>query len=351
VKKKLFFVAFLCFAILACKKSATPTGWGNTLPPGASGTPPPVDSAFASGADIGWLTQMEASSIKFYDSAGISQDCIQILKGIGINSIRLRVWVNPTGGWCNTADVVAKAVRAKAMGMKILLDFHYSDTWADPGHQTIPAAWTGENLSQLVQSVSAHTDSVLTALKANGVTPTWVQVGNETNNGMLWPNGEASDSMGNFAQLVNAGYNAVKAIDTSIKVVVHISNGYDNSLFEWMFDGLKSNGAHWDIIGMSLYPTASNWSTYNTECLANMNDMISRYGKQVMISEVGMSWTDSAACNSFLADLIGKVKSIPGGNGLGVFYWEPESYNNWQGYGMGAFNNSGQPTIALNAFK
>jgi len=191
----------------------------------------------------------------------------------------------------------------------------------------------------------------LTALKANGVTPAWVQVGNETNNGMLWPNGEASDSMGNFAQLVNAGYNAVKAIDTSIKVVVHISNGYDNSLFEWMFDGLKSNGAHWDIIGMSLYPTASNWSTFNTECLANMNDMISRYGKQVMISEVGMDWTDSSACNSFLADLIGKVKGIPGGNGLGVFYWEPESYNNWQGYGMGAFNNSGQPTIALNAFK
>jgi arabinogalactan endo-1,4-beta-galactosidase len=309
-----------------------------------------VDSAFASGADISWLTQMENSGVNFYNASGAKEDCIQLLKGIGINSIRLRVWVHPSDGWCNTADVVAKAVRAKAQGMKILLDFHYSDIWADPGHQTIPAAWTGENLAQLVQSVGAHTDSVLTALKANGVVPTWVQVGNETNNGMLWPNGNATDSMSNFAQLVNAGYNAVKAIDSTIKVIVHISNGYDNSLFEWMFDGLKANGAHWDVIGMSLYPSSSNWSTYNTQCLANMNDMISRYGKEVMISEVGMSWNDSTDCKSFLSDLIGKVEAIPGGHGLGVFYWEPEAYNNWQGYSLGAFNNNGQPTAAMSAF-
>ncbi len=293
---------------------------------------------------------MENSGVNFYNASGTKEDCIQLLKGIGINSIRLRVWVHPSDGWCNTADVVAKAVRAKAQGMKIMLDFHYSDVWADPGHQTIPAAWTGENLSQLVQSVSAHTDSVLTALKANGVTPTWVQVGNETNNGMLWPNGNATDSMGNFAQLVNAGYNAVKAVDSSIKVIVHISNGYDNSLFEWMFDGLKANGAHWDVIGMSLYPSSSNWSTYNTQFLANMKDMISRYGKEVMISEVGMSWNDSADCKSFLSDLIGKVEGISGGHGLGVFYWEPEAYNNWQGYSLGAFNNNGQPTAAMSAF-
>ncbi|HEY4335634.1 MAG TPA: glycosyl hydrolase 53 family protein [Puia sp.] len=309
-----------------------------------------MDTAFASGADISWLTQMENSGVNFYNASGAKEDCIQLLKGIGINAIRLRVWVNPAGGWCNTTDVVAKAVRAKAQGMKILLDFHYSDTWADPGHQAIPAAWTGENISQLVQSVTAHTDSVLTALKDQGVVPAWVQVGNETNNGMLWPNGQASDSMSNFAQLVNAGYNAVKAIDSTIKVVVHISNGYDNSLFEWMFDGLKANGAHWDVIGMSLYPSSSNWSTYNTQCLTNMNDMISRYGKDVMISEVGMSWDDSTDCKSFLSDLIGKVKGISGGHGLGVFYWEPESYNNWQGYSLGAFNNKGQPTAAMSAF-
>src|SRR5206468_6083626 len=196
-----------------------------------------------------------------------------------------------------------------------------------------------------------HTVTVLSTIKAAGVTPAWVQVGNETNDGMLWPEGKASVSMSNFASLVNAGYNAVKSVDTSIKVIVHISNGYDNSLFRWMFDGLKANNAKWDIIGMSLYPTASNWQTLDAQCLVNMNDMVSRYNKDVMLCEVGMSWTDSTACNSFLSDIIQKTKSLTSSKGLGVFYWEPEAYNNWQGYTLGAFDNSGKPTVALNAFK
>lgn len=293
---------------------------------------------------------MEAAGKKFYNSSGTEKDCVQLLKDIGMNAIRLRVWVDPADGWCNTADLVTKAVRVKALGMKILLDFHYSDSWADPGKQNKPAAWVGQNFATLVQSLASHTTSVLNALKANNIIPTWVQIGNETNDGMLWPDGKASTNMSNFAQLVNAGYNAVKAVDASIKVIVHISNGYDNSLFRWIFDGIKSNGAQWDIIGMSLYPTASNWSTLNSQCLANMNDMIARYGKDVMIVEIGMSWNEPAACNSFISDLIAKVKSIPNGKGLGVFYWEPESYNNWQGYTLGAFDNNGRPTSALNAF-
>jgi arabinogalactan endo-1,4-beta-galactosidase len=155
--------------------------------------------------------------------------------------------------------------------------------------------------------------------------------------------------MANFAALVKAGYQAVKEINDSIKVIVHISNGYNNSLFRWMFDGLQNNGVNYDIIGMSLYPTAANWQTYNAQCLANMNDMISRYNKQVMICEVGMPVTDAAACQSFIADLISKTRSISNNNGLGVFYWEPQSYN-WQGYTLGAFDNSGKPTVAMNAF-
>jgi arabinogalactan endo-1,4-beta-galactosidase len=167
---------------------------------------------------------------------------------------------------------------------------------------------------------------------------------------MLWPEGKASANMGNFAQLVNAGYNAVKAIDSAIKVIVHVSNGYDNNLFRWMFDGLKNNGAKWDITGMSLYPTSANWSALNSQCLTNMNDMVARYGKDVMVVETGMSWDQPTACNSFIADLITKVKAVSGGKGLGVFYWEPEAYNNWQGYSLGAFDNTGKPTLALNAF-
>ncbi|MEO7982576.1 MAG: glycosyl hydrolase 53 family protein, partial [Bacteroidota bacterium] len=125
---------------------------------------------------------------------------------------------------------------------------------------------------------------------------------------------------------------------------------WDNSLFRWMFDGLSAGGARYDVIGMSLYPNSTNWSTLNSQCLANMNDMVNRYGKEVMVVEVGMSWDQPAACNSFLADLVTKTKSVTGNKGLGVLYWEPQAYNSWQGYTLGAFDNSGKPTVALNAF-
>lgn len=311
----------------------------------------PTDTLFAKGADVSWLTQMEASGYKFYDTTGQQKDCLQILKEKGINAIRLRAWVNPVNGWCGTADVLNKAIRAKQAGFKIMIDFHYSDTWADPAHQTKPAVWANASTNALIDSVYQYTFNVLTLLKSNGIVPQWVQIGNETNNGMLWPDGMASTHIDTFAQMINAGYTAAKAVDSSIQVIVHISNGYDNSLFRWVFDGLQSNGAHWDIIGMSLYPDADTWQSLDNECLSNMQDMVSRYGKKIMICEVGMSMTDSLACRSFLSDIISKVKSLPNQMGLGVFYWEPECYNNWQGYGKGAFNNQGMPTTALNAFE
>jgi len=312
---------------------------------------PPSGFQFAKGADISWVTEMEAAGKKFYNPGGAEMDCMQILKDLGMNTIRLRVWVNPAGGWNNANDVLAKVLRAKNIGMRIMIDFHYSDSWADPGQQNKPVAWASQDFSALKSSLYQHTFDVLTFLKANGITPEWVQVGNETNDGMLWPEGKASTNMSNFTQLINAGYDAVKAVDTTIKVIVHVSNGYDNSLFRWLFDGLKNNGGKWDVIGMSLYPTSINWSSLNTQCLSNMNDMVSRFNKEVMVVEVGMSWDQAAACHAFLSDLISKVKSVPGNKGLGVLYWEPEAYNSWKGYTLGAFDNSGKPTMALDAFK
>ena len=337
MKRSILLYLFL-LVIAACDKPVDP-------PPN-----PPVTTDFAKGADVSWITQMESAGRKFYNSSGTEKEGMQLLKDLGMNTIRLRVWVNPSNGWNGQADVVTKALRAKNLGMKIMIDFHYSDSWADPGQQTKPAAWVGQDLNTLKQSLANHTTAVLNALKSAGVTPTWVQVGNETNDGMLWPDGKASVNMNNFAQLVNAGYNAVKAVDPSIKVIVHVSNGWDNSLFRWIFNGLKSNGAQWDIIGMSLYPTPGNWSTLNNQCLYNMNDMVAGYGKDVMVVEVGMSWDQPTECKSFLSDLINKVKSVNGNHGLGVLYWEPQAYNNWQGYTLGAFDNSGKPTAALSAF-
>lgn len=305
---------------------------------------------YAKGADVSWVTEMEAVGRKFFNSAGVQQDLFKILKDKGINTIRLRVWVNPASGYCNTADVLAKAKRAKAANMRVLIDFHYSDTWADPGHQNKPAAWANQDFNTLKASVRSHTVAVLTALKGENIIPEWVQVGNETNDGMLWNDGKASVSMKNFAELIQAGYEGVKAVDPASKVVVHIANGYDNSLFRWIFDGLKANGAKWDVVGMSLYPTAADWSAKNTQCLANMNDMVTRYGSEVMICEVGMPVTEAVACRDFIKDIMAKNKSLANNKGLGVFYWEPQSYNSWNGYKLGAFDDSGKPTVAMDAF-
>ena len=267
---------------------------------------PPVDtttttSFFAKGADVSWLTQMEASGYKnFMDSKRTDRLFANFKRPRHEFNKASSVWVNPADNYNNTADVVAKAIRAKNAGMKIMIDFHYSDTWADPGHQTKPAAWATQDFATLKMLCLYHTTHVMDTLKSNGITPEWVQVGNETNDGMLWPEGKASTNMANFALLVNAGYDAVKSVSDSSKVIVHISNGYDNSLFRWMFDGLKNNGAKWDIIGMSLYPTASNWSTLNAQCLANMNDMVARYNKEVMVVR---SWNelDRFSCLQFFS--------------------------------------------------
>jgi arabinogalactan endo-1,4-beta-galactosidase len=326
--------------------------------PAAPAPTPPVSESFAKGADVSWLTEMEAQNKKFYSAQGDEMECMALLKSLGINSIRLRVWVNPVehGNWCNKVDVVVKAKRANALGMKIMIDFHYSDWWADPGKQNKPAGWENLSLEDLKNAVSEHTKDVLSALSKENLTPEWVQVGNETDNGMLWETGKASVSMKNYAELVQAGYDAVKSIFPGTKVIVHVSNGYNNALFRWNFDGLKANGAKWDIIGMSLYPSYakdagySTWQEVNNACLANINDMIKRYNTEVMICETGMPYTQAEDCKNFLTDLINKTKSVPNNKVLGVFYWEPECYN-WNGYQLGAFDTTGKPTVAMDAFK
>ena len=152
--------------------------------------------------------------------------------------------------------------------------------------------------------------------------------------------------------MINAGYDGVKSIFPNAKVIVHVSNGYDNELFRWMFDGLKANGAKYDVIGMSLYPSYAKVDlvTVNQQCLANMNDMVTRYDKEVMIVEVGMPWDKATDCKSFLSDIITKTKSVSDNKGLGVLYWEPQAHNNWVGYSLGAFDISGKPTVAMSAF-
>ncbi|MFN7540995.1 MAG: arabinogalactan endo-beta-1,4-galactanase [Bacteroidota bacterium] len=306
---------------------------------------------FAKGADIGWLSEMESKGIKFYNAGGEQQDCVDLLKQLGINSIRLRVWVNPVNGWCGKQDVINQAVRATKKGMKVLINFHYSDYWADPGKQNKPEAWKPLSFPDLNAALGAHTRDVLNALKSNNVEPAWVQIGNEINDGLLWDDGRASRNMAQFASLVKTGCTAAKEVFPQTKIIIHVSNGYDNGLFRWLFDGLAINGVVWDVIGMSLYPSVNDWKLKNEQCLANMLDMMSRYGKEIMIAEVGMPVDQPAVCKQFISDLIAKTRSLPGNKGLGVFYWEPQCYNGWQGYLLGAFDNRGRPTEAMEAFQ
>ena len=224
--------------------------------------------------------------------------------------------------------------RAVNMGFNVMLDFHLSDTWADRSHQTKPAAWSTHTFTQLDSDVYNHVYDVLDTLKSLGVTPKWVQIGNEVGNGMLWPEGK-STNISSFSGFVKSGYNAVKAIDSTIQVIVHLEDGHKDNWFRQIFDGLKSWGAKWDIIGMSVYPYWTNlpWATDDSLALLTMQDVIARYNTKVMVCEAGYLYNQAVDANHYLLDIIKKTKSV---GGLGVFYWEPECYN-WQGYNLGAW--------------
>lgn len=309
-------------------------------------------ATYYKGADLSWLPAMESAGYTFKNSSGTTQDEMKTMKELGVNAVRLRLWVNPSNDWytgmCNLDQTIAMAKRAKAIGASIMLDIHYSDTFTDPGAQKTPSAWRNyTTISQLGDQVYNYTHEVMTAMKNAGVTPTWVQIGNETNSGLLWPIGNTSNGFSNIAWIINSGYNAVKAVNSSTKCIVHLANGYDNSVFRWFFDGLKAAGGKWDIIGMSLYPNASNYTTYNTQCLANMKDMISRYGTGVVISEAGFASNDPTTASKFLKQLKTNVQSV---GGVGIFYWEPQAYS-WNNYGLCATDwSTKKPTAAMSSY-
>lgn len=312
--------------------------------------------AFAKGADVGWLPQMEATGYQFYDADGTQKDCLQLLKDRGMNTIRLRVWVNPSddkaSGHCSKEETVAMAVRAQKMGMRIMIDFHYSDSWADPGKQNKPLEWRNHTFSELLNDVYFHTEDVLEALKKAGVTPEWVQVGNEIPGGMLWPEG-STDNFSQLAQLLNKGYEAVKAVDKNIKVIVHLDEGNNSKKFRWFFDNAKANNVKYDVIGMSYYPfwIKTDYKENIADLANNLNDMSARYDKEVMVVEVGGIDTQEQNTYDMLTAVIKAVKAVPNNKGLGVIYWEPQGAKSWSHYELSAWRSDGKPSMALDAFK
>lgn len=309
------------------------------------------ESGFARGADVSWLTKQELEGEKFYTPGEDSEEkeCMQLLReDCNVNSIRLRVWVNPAEGWNNLDDVLVKARRAERLGMRTMIDFHFSDTWADPSNQKMPEAWEAFSFNELTAAVADHVSTTLTALKNAGVTPEWVQIGNETSPGMMLPAGSV-DNPAQLTALNNAGYDAAKAVFPEVKCIVHLDSGNDRWRFERMFDILESNGGRYDMIGMSLYPWwgesyEGGWRQVAQDCIDNVNYLQQKYNKPVMICEIGMPYDQAEECRDLLAMIM--ATSVEG-----IFYWEPQApagYND--GYTMGCFDN-GAPTVALDAFK
>ena len=362
---------------------------------------------FARGADISWYTEMEKDGKHFYNTAGQQTEINALMRECGMNAIRLRVWVDPVfggqgkcpyaSGWCGTDDTVEKALAAKAQGMDVLIDFHYSDFFADPSRQAIPTAWQGSTLDELAQHVADHTTAVLTALKEAGVTPKWVQLGNETRNGMLyskynatsknWENaaplnppdwgeevtGSTNANYGggwaNYARLSNAGYDAAKAVFPDVICMSHLDTRGSDEDLSWWFTAFKNAGGKFDMIGLSHYPmpwnnggetaATTNGKSRNDNLMKVIVNTFKTAQVPVMIVETGVYCEYVNGGKEVMQDLFDKCRAR---NYIkGVFYWEPEQYNwwkpavyntiGWSNYNMCGFLNNGRPAAILDPWQ
>jgi len=317
-----------------------------------------LSTDFIKGADVSIMPELERNGTKFYDN-GIEQDGLTILKNHGVNWIRVRIWNNPYvvgpegvgGGNTDEAKAIEMAKRAKALGMKVLVDFHYSDFWVDPGQQKKPDAWKNDSSDKLVDDVYAYTAKVMQDFNAQGVTPDMVQVGNELNNGMLWPEAQLTEDNPNgykfLAKLLNAGLQAVhdNDKDNKVKTMIHLA-GVDVNLYHTFFDNLivKNKVNDFDIIGMSFYPF---WHGTMDDLKNTMNDVSAKYNKDVIAVETAFGYTLEDADfekNNFgtneekvsgykatvqgqatgLRDVMATVAGVNDNRGLGIFYWAPD---------------------------
>ena len=316
-----------------------------------------AEKPFTLGADISGVTELEAHGVKFENTSGKTTDLYDLMKDYGIEGVRLRVWVDPKGGFCAPYDVLQMALRAKEKGMPVMIDFHYSDWWADPGKQNIPERWRGMSLEEMKGALREHTASTLQMLKNAGIDVRWVQVGNETTHGMLWDVARAENQMPAYAALTQTGYEGVKSVYPDAEVIVHLDNGWDADLYNYIFDGLKRNGAKWDMIGMSLYPY---WSMQAGQvksekelierATANIRDLKKKYGTDVMIVEVGVEANEPKSGKAFMNKMLEAAYSDTDGACRGIWYWAPEADGVLDGYKLGAFQNR-RPTIIMDSFR
>lgn len=306
------------------------------------------------GADISWTPELEARGIVNYNVQGVATENTALMKELGLNAIRLRVWVNSVNGFNTPQNVLEMAQRAQNLGMAIMIDFHYSDDWADPGHNNIPVAWQGLEVTDVAGKVAEHTRTTLQLLKDNGIDVKWVQVGNETTNGMMWPMARIPDHTENYVVLSNAGYEAVKEVYPDAIVITHLDDGYNSFLYNYVFNAMVRLGGKFDAIGMSVYP---QWSKRDqnspeavTDVIDNINNLWTQFGRPIIIVETGVNINRPDEGYNFLSRLIKAAMTETDGHCTGVFYWEPEAPHSYNGgYDLGAFENF-RPTRIMDAF-
>ena len=304
---------------------------------------------FYKGADVSMLEELEQHGAKYY-LMDCEKDLFALLAECGMDMVRLRLWRDPYseegesyGGGGNDLDATIRlARRVVHSGLTFMLDFHYSDFWADPAKQFKPKAWTNLHGDKLCQAVYHYTKDVLYQLKQEGLLPQMVQVGNEITNGFLWPDGRYENTETMMA-LLKAGIRAVREADASIQIVLHLDFGTDNALYQKWFTEAQKHGLDYDVIGMSYYPF---WNGSIQQLTDNMNDISRTFRKDVMVVETSIGYTtDDLGCKGmvyseelekkapypgtkqgqerFMRSLIQAVRSVEENRGIGVIYWEP----------------------------
>ncbi|HTY89364.1 MAG TPA: glycosyl hydrolase 53 family protein [Candidatus Acidoferrum sp.] len=330
----------------------------------------PAAAPFIAGADFSDLSFFESRG-KSYKDNGHVQDGLAILKNSGLTCVRLRLWTgsdalvqtsNAYNFTNNLTYTLPLAVRVKNAGLQFMLDFHYSDTWADPGKQGTPSAWTSLNFAQLVQQMHDYNSNCIAAFKAAGAMPDYVQVGNEITGGMLWTNGavpgnNATAQWSKLGQLMKAAVQGIAdAAGTNMpKIIVHIDRGGDWSTTQWFFDNLNAQGVPYDIIGESYYPFWHGPLSNVANCFTNA---AKRYAKPVIIAETAFPWTNSYWTTNiygipgttngqvqFLVALAQVVKNVPAQLGAGIFWWgaeyQPANGVNEAGFNTASFFDAG----------
>lgn len=311
---------------------------------------------FALGADISWYPQMRDEGFIFRNERGEPAPLPEILRELGFNAVRLRTWVDPSqnprsAGRCCADETLALALECQAAGMRVMIDFHYSDYWADPANQRKPRAWEELPFDALVRQVYDYTRDTMRLLTDGGVRVEWCQIGNEINPGMLLPDGSTED-FGKLSKLITAGHDGVKAISPQTVTMVHLAE-FNMTDFILRYCGeLAKHGCRYDMMGFSYYPYHLPKLT-REECRAgfcrSMRELPDKLNKDIMIVETGEISTDEALTEQFLLEQLREMATQPRCRGL--MLWEPEGAACWSHYPLSAWRDDGTPSAALTSMR